>query len=348
MQIGIDIEPINKSKEGIGFYVQNLVEGLARIDHHNSYFLYSRQDPKLNLPGNFQIVTIKTREPFWHWGVIRDVRKKNISIYHSTHSYQPALFIKKGLVLTIHDLSSLTHPEWHSLKVRLLGKLLPFAARRAWRIIVPSHSIANELKDKLDLNKGKLAVTYEAASDVYKQSSHLRNDNVLFIGTLEPRKNLVRLIKAYSTLTDLPGKLVIAGKKGWYYQEIFDSVKKYGLQDRVQFLGYVSEEEKIKLFQTSKIFVFPSLYEGFGLPVMEAMKSGIPVVTSSGGALEEITSGAAVLSDPTVTDQIARNIRRLYDDKKLYLSAQEQGLSRSKDFNWDQTAKQTLQIYESN
>lgn len=349
MRIGIDIEPISSDQAGIGYYTQNLVEHLGQIDRKNNYFLYCRAIPDLRLPDNFEYVVITPGEPLWQPAVGVDSIQRGLDVYHSTHSVQiPAfgLLQQYRQVLTVHDLSSYDHPEWFGTKERLLAKFLPLALRRVNQVIVPTQWVKDELLHRFSwLVPSKITVTYEAVSGIFKPGGVKIPSQVSFVGTLEPRKNITMILRAMSLLRDTDIKLKIAGKKGWFYDEIFETVKKLAITDQVEFLGYISDQDKVKLMQQSAVFVYPSLYEGFGLPVVEAMACGTPVVTSRGGTLEEVTGGAAVLVNPNSSEEIAQAILRLANDHHYAAELTKKGLKRVREFSWEKTARETLQVY---
>ena len=173
------------------------------------------------------------------------------------------------------------------------------------------------------------------------------NDYLLYVGTLQPRKNLVRAIEAFGLLKrDSTLKFVIAGKKGWLYDEIFEKVKELNLENEVIFTGYVPDEDLPELYKNAKAFIFVSLYEGFGLPVLEAMSYGIPVLTSNTSSLPEVAGDAALLVDPENTEEIAKGMERLLTDEKLRQQLISKGKEQIKKFSWEKAAKETLQVLE--
>jgi glycosyltransferase involved in cell wall biosynthesis len=180
----------------------------------------------------------------------------------------------------------------------------------------------------------------------------ISKDFVLFVGTLQPRKNIIRLIEAFSKLLkdkkyqESPLQLVIVGKKGWQYDEILDSPKKFGIDNKVKFLDFVPDEDLIMLYKNALCFAWPSLYEGFGLPILEAMKMGCPVITSNVSSMPEAGGDAALYVDPENVDDIAKKLSDVVSDPKLRQDMVEKGKKQVQKFSWEKTARQTLQILE--
>jgi glycosyltransferase involved in cell wall biosynthesis len=169
---------------------------------------------------------------------------------------------------------------------------------------------------------------------------------VLFVGTLQPRKNIVKLIEAFSLLKEKDIQLVIVGKKGWLFEEIFQAPEKYGVPDRIKFLDFVGDEDLQSLYKNALCFVLPSLYEGFGLPVLEAMKFGCPTVISDTSSLPEVGGDAAVYFDPQSADDIAEKLGKVISDEKLREEMIKKGYNQVKKFSWEKTAKETLKVLE--
>jgi glycosyltransferase involved in cell wall biosynthesis len=180
-----------------------------------------------------------------------------------------------------------------------------------------------------------------------KQKYHLPDRFILFVGTLEPRKNIIRLLEAYARIKDkLPHKLVIAGTKGWLYQPIFEAVKRLSLRNNVIFLGYVDDGNLPALYNLADLFVYPSIYEGFGLPVLEAMACGIPVITSNVSSLPEVAGDAAVLVDPYNVKELAGAMKHVLTNASLRKQVINKGFQQAKNFSWKKCARETLKVYE--
>jgi glycosyltransferase involved in cell wall biosynthesis len=213
----------------------------------------------------------------------------------------------------------------------------------------------------LKVPESKVHVIYEAPAPAFRpirQRQRLEEVRrryglaqrfILYVGTIEPRKNLPRLLEAFARLCrddGIPHQLVLVGARGWGCEAVFQRIASLGLRDRVRFLGYIPFEDLAPLYNLGEVFLFPSLYEGFGLPVVEAMACGTPVITSANSSFGEIAGGAVVTVDPHDVDSIAWNLKRLLDDPDLRRAVGEKGLARARQFSWRQTAERTLEVYQ--
>jgi len=270
MRIGIDSRPMYGRPAGIGLYVRNLIENLKSIK-------------------SLDLVEFGPKSPrvLWHFNTYLSlVFSKKVDYYLSTHSYLiPCLPYVKS-VLVVHDLSVCLFPGEYPFKLVILTRLfLKLALYRTKHIIVPSQATKDDLVKLFGVSPDKVSVIYHGVEFSGKKAplpnNLMKSPFCLFVGTIQPRKNLVLLIEAFASLANDYGgkpKLVICGEKGWKYEEVFEAVEKLNLKNRVIFLGYVSEAEKFTLFKNAAFLVLPSLYEGFGLPAVEAFYSGCPVV----------------------------------------------------------------------
>jgi glycosyltransferase involved in cell wall biosynthesis len=272
----------------------------------------------------------------------------------------PIVHPRRGVV-TVHDLGYLYYPQAHRLLDRLyLDLSTRYSARAATHLIADSSATKHDLIERYGIEPYKITVVYpgydeatfqpvrdEEAIEAVKAKYDIAGDYILFVGTLQPRKNLIRLIEAYWKLEAGSWKLVIAGKKGWLYQEIFRWVEELGLGKKVVFTGYVPEGGLPALISGARLFVFPSLYEGFGLPVLEAMACGTPVVCSNVSSLPEVAGDAAVLVDPLDVEGLAAAMERVLDDEDLRAELIERGFEQAKRFSWERCARETLDVLES-
>jgi len=363
------------ARTGIPNYVKNLVESLSKIDRDNHYILYAffwkgykdklRETfiPKQKnfifksrrIPGTLlNILWCRSRIPLERF--IGD-----FDVVHCTENFIPP--VKKGrIVTTVHDLISLVHPEFHlSATVKEEKRRLKEMKDRADIIIAVSENTKKDLVNLLHIEQERIRVIYEAPSRIYrkikdrnlvdgiKKRYNINKDFILYVGMLEPRKNLVRLIKTYKeskTRHKMDYHLVIVGEKGWMYDEIFKTTKSLNLKSDVIFTGYVGEDDLSLLYNGAKLLVYPSLYEGFGLPPLEAMACGTPVVTSNISSLPEVVGDAAVLVNPYDVDSIAEGILKVLVDGKLKDNLVKKGFNRVKLFSWERTASETLKVYE--
>jgi glycosyltransferase involved in cell wall biosynthesis len=265
-------------------------------------------------------------------------------------------------VVTVHDLGYLHYPEAHRLFDRwYLDWTTRRHALRATCVIADSQATRADLINHYQADPERIVVVYPGrdeslarveATDVIhtaKARYGIGGDYLLFLGTLQPRKNLVRLVEAFGRLqspaADL--RLVLAGKKGWLYDDLFARVRALGLADRVVFTGYVADDDKSPLLSGAQALVYPSLYEGFGLPVLEAMTCGTPVLTSNVSSLPEVAGDAALLVDPLDVDAMAEGVSRLVTDHELRDSLIEKGYAQAREFSWAKAGHEVLQVLEA-
>ncbi len=262
-------------------------------------------------------------------------------------------------VVTVHDLAFLAYPEaFHATKRRYLTAMTRLSVRRARHIIAVSAHTRDDLVHYFDVRPERVTVIPNAADERYrpadtpdaltrfKAAHNLPDRFILFVGTREPRKNLRRLIEAFALLSDNdPGvKLVIVGASGWLTSDLAPLVQSHGLSNRIVFMGYVPDDDLPHWYQAATVFCYPSLYEGFGLPVLEAMACGVPVVTSRTSSLPEVTGDAALLADPTDVRGLASALQSVLADDARRQAMSEAGIARSHVYSWEQTAAATLAV----
>ncbi len=283
-----------------------------------------------------------------------------LDVFHGPNYFLPAQRGRAALVVTVHDLSALRHAEWHPTRRLMVHRIaLHRTVQKVDHVITDSEAIRAEVIRYLGAPPEKVTAIYPAPSPGFRPQTPTEvkptldrwglspGDYLLFAGAIEPRKNLLRLVEAFTAVRkrqrDVP-PLILVGPPGWRNQEIRDRLATAG--PRVRYLGYLSNDDLSALMAGCAAFVMPSLYEGFGLPVLEAMASGVPVVASRGGALEEVAGDAAILVDPQEADDIAAGIERLLDDAELRETLVQKGLARAAPFSWERTARETLSVYE--
>ncbi len=270
-------------------------------------------------------------------------------------------------IVTIHDLSFIVVPECAEEGLRrYLTAAVPRAVRKADRVIVVSESIKSELIQRLNVPPGKISVVYNGVGPQFKPIADrevleetrsrlgLPDQFALFVSTIEPRKNIARLVEAWAQVKATPEgkerKLVLAGRRGWLYEPIFRRITELNMQDEVVWLDFVPDADLPALYNLADLFVFPSLYEGFGIPPLEAMACGTPVITANNSAFPEVFEGAALLADAldvkAIADLIITVFRSHDGDKRLVTEMQTSGLERAKQFTWERAAASTLKIYQ--
>jgi glycosyltransferase involved in cell wall biosynthesis len=294
----------------------------------------------------------------------RRLRKRmaDVDVFHSSDVLHCALPGARN-VTTIYDLTTLLFPEYHTNLVReTQAKKFHFIQTQADAVIVISESAKQDVVEHLGLAPSQVHVVYGGVDSSYRPLPHtvvaetsssvglVPQEYILSVGTIEPRKNLVRLIQAYHQVRrkfpHLTPKLVHAGMKGWMYQDVLTQVHTLDLEDDVIFLGRVESELLPVLYNGARLFVYPSIYEGFGLPVLEAMACGAPVITSNTSSLPEVAGDAAILVDPYDVTQIAAAMEQMLTDKNQRDTLGQRGLARSAQFTWEATARKTLKVYE--
>lgn len=369
MNVCIDVSRlVDKPLTGVGKYIKNLVNAISIIDSENDYYL------SLNFPyclTNSPIEILKELKVGLNFHFINlspnSLDLNNFETYDIVHSpnITSPKFEKARLITTIHDMTCFINPEWHTKEnVDFSIRQTNNAVKYASKIIVPSENTAYDLCRYFNLDKkfkeDKIRIVPEAPAQEFYPERDLDNiertlkkygiykNYLLGVFTIEPRKNTYRLIKAFDMVAEKEKDvfLVLTGKVGWKV-DLKDYLGKISHKDRIIFTGYVSDDELRCLYTACKIFIYPSLYEGFGLPVVEAMACGAPVVTSGISSLPEIVEDAAILVDPYNVESIAGSIENMLEDDGLRKSYRRKGnkLVRKK-FSWEKTARMTLEVYE--
>jgi len=366
MRIGIDCRSM-QSRGGIAVYTRNLVKNLLLQDKLNNYILffdasYSQNCKKYTEQENCSVKYFPQKRlsnglPFIysHWRVSNFLDQQCLDVFHSPTGSLPLLYQGRA-VITIHDLAIYKHPEWFPSGQWFARRIVvPNSSKKAKAIIAVSETTRKDLQGLFHISKSKIKVIYEGGLDLAFVSKKVENklkNYILTIGTLEPRKNFTRLIKAFSIYCrqnpkNKP-KLVIVGGEGWKFKKIYQTVANLGLQKQVVFTGFISEKRKITLLQRADALVFPSLYEGFGLPVVEAMSLGIPIICGKNSALGEIcNNNAAFFIDPYSVFSIARGLKKVLADRDLRLRLKAKGLKQAENFSWPKCATKTLEVYRN-
>jgi len=366
MKVGIISERLNRPMTGVGTYTYNLIKEISKICPIDCIYLIDYTNHKeLNLLNKIIIGSFVARFPkksyIWHLYSQFKLRKNNydLDIIHSPENstlVTKLIFPKK--IITVHDIRQRVFPEFN-IETLLSYLFLQSSLKSADKIIAVSNSTKNDLINYFHVPANKIQVIYEAADQKFRQLNHdeinfvkqkygLNFPFILYVGNLSKHKNIPNLIKALYNIKqmDCPHKLVIAGKKKWKYEEIFDVIDKLGLHDEVIFTGYVPEEDLPGLYNAATLFVYPSLYEGFGLPPLEAMACGCPVITSNTSSLPEVVGDAGIMVDPHDVDELSNVMMKVLSDNILRKELITKGLNRSKMFSWEKCAKETISLYK--
>lgn len=369
MRIGLDGYPLVSPKTGVGHYTFELATELARLAPEHAFELIAPADfpaevlEQVSSYPNLRAVSVTTNlitGRWWAVGLPRYVRRARLDLFHGTN-YEVPLRNRERNVLTVHDLSLFTHPETHDRRIaRRARRRLPIMMRSAARIITPTEAIKRELIDRFKLDSNIVTVTPEAPRKAFrpmpagqtaevKQRLGIADDFILCVGTIEPRKNLLTLVRAFAELrrnTEHRPQLIIAGPKGWLTAEFDRAVAEADFGDRLRMIGYVGDDDLRALYSSCKAFVYPSLYEGFGLPPLEAMACGAPVIASRIAAHVETLGAHAHLVEPTDERALAKVIATLLEDQTERNRLSRSGIDHAAQFSWEKTAKLTLKVYE--
>jgi glycosyltransferase involved in cell wall biosynthesis len=365
VRIGIDARKLHDF--GIGTYIRNLVRQLARLDRETEYVLLCRSEdaaalsqlgpnlrPVVERAGNYT-VTEQIRIPL-------ALRREGVTLFHAPHYVLPPL-VSCPSVVTIHDCIHLMFPQYlpNRLALRYARASIAGAARRATRVLTVSESSKRDILRFVDIKPEKIDVIYNAYDERFivepneddvvrvRERYQLHDEFVLYAGGVKPHKNLERLIEAFDLVRKMGLdhlKLVLIGDDISRYSALRRAVHQHQLHKFVRFLGYMPEETLAVMYRLAGVFVFPSLYEGFGLPPLEAMASGTPVVTSNVSSLPEVAGDAAVLVDPYDPDAIAEGIYRVLTDEQLRRDLRVRGAARARQFSWATSVGRVRQIYQ--
>jgi len=373
MKIGIDIRSLmDQNRSGVGEYTYNMLENIFQLDRDNQYFLFYNS-----------FVDIKADLPDWNYPNVRFVASRwpnkvfnfcqkflkypkldnlcgGVDVFWLPNWHFAALSEKCKTIVTIHDLSYTRYPEFLSFRRRLWHFFLniPKLLKQTDKIIAVSKSTQNDLVELFGIEKNKVAQIYSGVKAVSQISNDniekvkikfkIKKDYIFSIGTLEPRKNVEGIILAYNKLRKdnprLDVELVIAGGKGWRYKGIYRLAKESEFSSQIKFINFISVTEKEILYSSAQVFVYPSFYEGFGIPPLEAMSCGCPVITSLNSSLSEIVGDAGLLVDVYNLADLSMAMKQILVDKKLKERLVENGLKRVKDFDWKKSAMEFIEL----
>ncbi|MFS0555802.1 glycosyltransferase family 4 protein [Brevibacillus sp. 179-C9.3 HS] len=285
--------------------------------------------------------------------------KEKIDLFHGTN-FTILPTTKAKSVVTVHDLAYMIYPETTSEKIyNHHMKWVPYSVNEANRVIADSSQTKQDIMKLLHVPEEKIDVVYLAADPMFKPMSPLECEYVreryvlpgkyvLYVGTIEPRKNLMTLIRAFDKMKKrghIEEKLVIVGAKGWKFSPIFELMKECQLENDVIFLGYVNDEDLVSIYNGATSLVLPSVYEGFGLPLLEAMQCGIPVLGSNVSSIPEVIGDAGILVEPMDIDSWVDSIENVVSDKQLHQRLVSKSLERAAQFSWNKVAEQTIEVY---
>lgn len=366
MQIGFDASRLAvDARTGTEQYTWELLAALGEIDQQNHYTLYCNQPPATlpPLPSSFTLRSIPLRRAWSHGRLSLEMLRHTPDLLFVPAHALPLIPAPRSVV-TIHDLGFLHHPEAHTRIQRLYYRIFTrLSARRATRIIAISEATRRDLQQFYGTPASKIDVIYHgvhprftpindrALVDAAMQRYGIRAPYLLFVSTIQPRKNVARLIEAFARAraqlgATCPLRLVLAGKRGWLTEQIERRARELGIDDYVQFVGYVADEDLPALLTGALAYVVPSLYEGFGMTVLEAQACGTPVLASNVASLPEVVGDAGLLVDPRDVAAIAAGIEQLASDARLREELRDRGLAHVQGWTWQRTARATLAVLE--
>jgi len=371
LRIGINALQLTARNSGIGQYIYNMISSLISLNINEYYLYLSRGNARpewlgqrgvdiKEIPFCKEQVILRNLYELFYLG--QDLSRDDLSVYWSPDTKIPLLIPKNiPFVVTVHDLAIIKEPETYKYsRVVYWRRLFQHAIQKSSYVVAISQTTRNDLIELMDVSPEKIKVVYNGVSAQFKP---VENTNILmrvakkyclpekfllFVGLFSPRKNIAGILRAFSILKNeyqIPHRLVMVGEKGWRYRADLELVQSFGLEKQVFFPGFVEDEDLPAVYNLADVFVFPSLYEGFGLPVLEAMACGIPVVTSNISALPEVVGKAGILVNPHEPEEIATGIHRLISNKKLSSELAKAGLKRSRHFLWENAARELLKVF---
>ncbi len=365
MRIAFDGTTLRPGRTGVGYYTEHLLHHLARERRDDDLIVVSNRavDTTAPLAPGIRVVSSSWRVPRLVWMQTlapRMLRQLQADVVHFTNGMVP-IASPVPTVVTIHDMSLTLYPRHHPPRRVLLNRpLVDLAARRADAIITVSQSAKRDIMRVYGLPSERVHVVHEAAAPVFgrladrselqrvRQRYSLAERFILYVGTIEPRKNLPKLIEGFARRHksgDLPHQLVCAGPYGWLSGDIEERIDRLQIGDAIRFTGYVPFEDLPAIYALAEMFVFPSLYEGFGLPVLESMASGTPVITGRVAALEEVAGGASEQVELLDAESLGEAMVMLARDPDRRRQLTALGFERARMFSWERAARETLEVY---
>ena len=355
-------------RAGVSHHIEQLLQHLALIDQANRYTIYTTRgidSHALGLSANFAVrpsllptINPRVRIPWEQLLAPLLLRLNGASLFHGMLNVLP-FACPVPSVVTVHDLAFIRFPHtFRAYNRTYLDFATRLSVRKASHILTVSEYIKRELVELLGVPAERVTVTYNAARShfsppaasvlaAFRASKGLPDQFVFYVGTLEPRKNLTTLLEAYASVArEHSAPLIVGGGKGWLYGPIFEQLERLGLHDKVKFVGYIDEEDLPLWYAAATVFAFPSIYEGFGMPPLEAMACGTPVVAANSASLPEVVGEAGLLVEPHDAAALATALLRLLREPDLHAELRGHGLRQAQKFTWQEAAQRTLAVYE--
>lgn len=376
MTIGIDISALTIKRTGVGNYSLSILESVLSLDKKNNYVLFAfvfsgesfiRESSLVKFP-NVKLKIYRTHRGLlrrlWHFipFASADFFYKGVDFLHlSDIFYLPTRRIPT--LATIYDLTPSLFPHYHYARnIEFHNRRNKFIAKHAKLVITLSQNSKKDINNVMGMPASKIRVIPGAISDKYYpiknrtliqkvlRKYHLKEGQYfLFIGTIEPRKNIEGILQAYAKIRNQiksPFKVVIIGEKAWGWKNLQKNIKKLNLEKKILVTGYIPDADLVPIINGAKLFIYPSFYEGFGLPVLEAMACGIPVISSNTSSLPEVIGDSGFMVDPNDHNKLASYMLKIIHDTKLHAKLSKKALERSKLFSWKSSAQKTLKVYE--
>lgn len=353
-------------KTGVGRFIEELLRGIAALDRETEYFVYTTEagSRHLTLGENFTVLPVRLSRPMrlvWEQVALPGlVRKHGAELLHGQGFTLPLVRNSRQLV-TIYDMTWFSHGQTHErVKTLYFRSMIPLALRRAERILAISESAREDIERLFPETVGRVVTTPGGVAAHFFEPRSAEETRavldrrgidgpfILSVGTIQPRKNLARLLEAFALARRdgaMPHRLVVCGEAGWDTHEVFRRAREPDLDGHVLFTGFVSDEELAHLYGACDLFAYPSLYEGFGLPVVEAMAAGAIVLTSDNSSLREVAGDSALLCDPLSVEDIAAKLRVMVGDQGMRADLAARSPLRARQFTWENTARLTLDAY---
>lgn len=380
MKIGVMLRTID-DKKGVGIYTQNLMDHLLPLDKNNEYVLFYYNPESLGRYAQYEHVREKlvkaSLTPFLRahsspdlslykfiWDQVKipiEAKREGVDLIFNP-TYTVPLFTKCKTIMVLHGSDWYVNPRMYKLLDRIYIRIMmPLFCKKARLLISNSDLSKRDFVNILGVSEEKIKTIYFGVDprfrpieedDIFlkkaREKYHLPEKFILYVGRIYPGKNFGNLLQAFSKIhTSLPQKIVVAGHPRWDYQSEYASIEELGLQEKVLFTDWVPQGDLVAFYNLADLFIFPSFYEAFGIPLLEAMACGCPAIASQTGALPEIAGEAAFLVNPYSPDEIAEAIRRVLVEDKLKKELIEKGLQRAKAFSWEKCARETLAVFES-
>lgn len=362
MRFSVDAHSVGCHLTGNEVYIRNLLNEFTRLDRSNQFVAYvSKPESEFRLPSGIETRKV-SENPYRRLGVDLPIRLRHDQPDLLHVQYTGPLWSSTPLVVTVHDVSFLEYPQYFTqFRARQLKLTVRWTVKRAAAILTPSEFSRSAILRHYRLNEDAVVVVHNAVSSEFRPIDRqvarkavqkkygVSGPFILTVGDLQPRKNHLGLLKAFGEVArahpQLTHRLVFVGKETWYSKELHRAVQKSGIAERVHFTGFVEDADLVQFYGACDLFVFPSFYEGFGLPILEAMACARAVASSNTTAMPEVADGAGILFDPNSTEEMVRAIRDILIDAELRTRLERLGSQRASAFSWQRAAERTLEVY---